>query len=108
MSEPLKYTSCSDGRQSHFLAEFETKSSVCLAAAIQVTIGSGLSGKCKPIKASSRASGASPRRERGRAAQCSPQPVGGKEQSQLEPGLSVLVKWQIKGKQPLSVATENS
>lgn len=28
MTEPLKYISCSEGRQSHFLAEFETKCSV--------------------------------------------------------------------------------
>lgn len=68
MTEPPKYTSCSDGRQSHFLAEFGTKSSVCLAAAIQLTAGSGLSGKCKLIKTSGRMSRASPRRKKRKAA----------------------------------------
>lgn len=57
MTEPLKYTSCSNGRQSHFLAEFETKSSVSLAAAIQVTD--------QLITAPSRVSGAPLRREGG-------------------------------------------
>jgi len=76
MTEPLKYTSCSDGKQSLFLAEFETKSSVSLAAAIQVTIRSGLSGKCKLIKTSSRASRASLRREGGRERWCNPQLAG--------------------------------
>lgn len=76
MTEPLKYISCSEGKQSHFLAEFESKTSVWQ-----------LPFKSRSDLAFHENASSLKHPEKGRGMWCNPQLEGLKEQLQSKPGL---------------------